>query len=424
MKKGVLTAALVLALIVGAVIALVVFRASTTPSYPTTPQGWAARWEAAAAEFGRTPGENWDVWLEVFAELDTATDPDLVAALTDRLRPIDRFTMPVPDAIGTLDAWVQGTDTLGKTRRPVVEVILPALHDALAAGDFDVAADWIERAWALARVAEASGTIIGGMVQTAIITAVYESLRPHLPALAQAEYVPLWEAIDAPPIVDARWSLRMERELGLGAIQEAMVDSLLMAKDQLRLFEEALIDWSLYESTGDAEAHERVRQLAARLDADSIYRRRRMALDTVLPALGRVGPALRAGFAERDATRVMLALEFYRSDHGPYPDTLDSLVPQYLDQLPPDPHRVSESFVYRVVDQHASDPAAAYVLYSIGTDRVDDGGRWPDDWRANALTSASASGDHLFNQPRPRPAADPEAGPEEPDPEDEPPEQP
>lgn len=423
MKRGLWAAVLLLALVAAGIVAVFVNSARQARAYPTTPEGWAARWEAAAAEFGRTPGEGWDVWLDVFAELDTATDPDRVAALTDRLRPIERFTMPVPDGIGTMAAWEQGTDTIGRTRRPVVEVIVPAMHDALMAGDFAGAADWLERAWALARVADASGTIIGGMVQTAIISAMYQSLRPHLPALAESEYVPLWEAIDDPPTVDPQWSLRIERELGLGAIQEAMAVVPLMAKDQLRLFEEALIDWSLYESAGDAEAHERVRQLAARLDGDSIYRRRRMALDTVLPALGRVGPALRAGLAERDATRVMLALESYRTDLGQYPDTLDALVPQFIDQLPPDPHRATESFVYRVVDPQATDPAAAYVLYSIGADRVDDGGRWPEDWRANPLTSASASGDHLFNQPRPQPPAEPEDDPAW-DPEDDPSEQP
>ncbi len=423
MKRGLWAAVLLLALVAAGIVAVFVNSARQARAYPTTPEGWAARWEAAAAEFGRTPGEGWDVWLDVFAELDTATDPDRVAALTDRLRPIERFTMPVPDGVGTMAAWEQGTDTIGRTRRPVVEVIVPAMHDALMAGDFAGAADWLERAWALARVADASGTIIGGMVQTAIISAMYQSLRPHLPALAESEYVPLWEAIDDPPTVDPQWSLRMERELGLGAIQEAMAVVPLMAKDQLRLFEEALIDWSLYESAGDAEAHERVRQLAARLDGDSIYRRRRMALDTVLPALGRVGPALRAGLAERDATRVMLTLESYRTDLGQYPDTLDALVPQFIDQLPPDPHRATESFVYRVVDPQASDPAAAYVLYSIGADRVDDGGRWPEDWRANPLTSASASGDHLFNRPRPQPPVEPEDDPAW-DPEDDPSEQP
>lgn len=407
MKKGAWTAALVLALVVGAVIALVVFRASTTPSYPTTPQGWAARWEAAAAEFGRTPGENWDVWLEVFGELDTATDPDLVAALTDRLRPIDRFTMPLPGAIGTLDAWAQGTETLGKTRRPVVEVILPALHDALAAGDFDGAADWIERAWALARVAEASGTIIGGMVQTAIITAVYESLRPHLPALAQAEYVPLWEAIDAPPIVDPRWSLRMERELGLGAIQDDMADSLLMAKDQLRLYDQALIDWSLYESTGDVKARERVRRLAERLNTSTIYNRRRMALDMMLPALDRVGPSFRAGVAEREATRVMLALESYHAIHEQYPDTLDALVPAYLDRLPPDPFRPAQSFGYRRVDD--ADMSGTYLLYTVGADGVDDGGRPAAPNTGNPLTNPNVSGDHIFKQTRTVPAIPREA---------------
>ena len=407
MKKGAWLAALVLALVVGAVIALVVFRASTTPSYPTTPQGWAARWEAAAAEFGRTPGENWDVWLDVFAELDTATDRARVAELTDRLRPIERFTVPVPGAIGTLVTFDQATETLGKTRRPVVEVIIPALHDTLAAGDFDGAADWLERAWALARVTDASGTIIGGMVQTAITTAVYESLRPHLPAIAKSGHARVREAMNAVAIADPLWSLRMERELGLGVIQDDMADSLLMAKDQLRLYDQALIDWSLYESTGDVKARERVRRLAERLNTSTIYNRRRMALDMMLPALDRVGPSFRAGIAERDATRVMLALESYHTVHGQYPDTLDALVPAYLDRLPPDPFRPAQSFGYRRVD--SADMSGAYLLYTVGADGVDDGGQPAAPNSGNPLTNPNVSGDHVFKQTRAVPAIPREA---------------
>lgn len=423
MKRRLWAAVLLLALVAAGIVAVFVNSARQARAYPTTPEGWAARWEAAAAEFGRTPGEGWDVWLEVFAELDTATDPDRVAALTDRLRPIERFTMPVPDGIGTMAVFTDYTEGLGRVRRPLLEVMLPALEKSLVDRDFERAADWVERSWALSRVAGASGTLIGGLVEIALVGSVHDALRPHLPAIAQSGDDRLLSVVQATPDNDILWSLRMEREVGLHFIHAGMVDSFVMAKDQLRLFDEALIDWAHYASTGDTEARDRVVRLVDRLDNDTIYAKRRLVLSIILPALNKITMTFRAGLAGCDATRVMLALESYRTDLGQYPDTLDALVPEYIDQLPPDPHRATESFVYRVVDPQATDPAAAYVLYSIGADRVDDGGRWPEDWRANPLTSASASGDHLFNRPRPQPPAEPEDDPAW-DPEDDPSEQP
>ena len=423
MKKGRVTVALILAPIAVGIVALFIMSAGEARDYPTTPEGWTARWEAAAAEFGRTPGENWDVWLDVFAELDTATDPDQVAALTDRLRPIERFTMPVPDGVGTIAVFTDYIEGFGRIRRPFVQLVLPALNDSLEEGDFDTAADWVERSWALARVAGASGTLIGGLVEVAMIAGVHETLRPHLPELARSDHGRLLAAIDHAPRADLLWSLRMEREVGLHFIHDAMADSVMMAKDQLRLFDEALIDWARYESTGDTEARQRVLRLVDRLEHDRVYGMRRVVLSSVLPVLDKAGMTFRGVVATSDATRVMLALESYRLANGQYPSTLDALVPEYIDQLPPDPHRATDSLVYRVVDGRAADPAAAYLLYSIGADRVDDGGRWPEDWRANALTSASASGDHLFNQPRPQPPAEPQDDPPS-DPEDEPAEQP
>jgi hypothetical protein len=419
MKKGLLVALLILAAITAGIVVLFVISARNAGVYPTTPEGWAARWEAAAAEFGRTPGEGWDVWLDVFAELDTATDPAQVAALTDRLRPIERFTMSVPAGVGTMAVFTDYTEGLGRIRRPLREVMLPALERSLLEGDFEQAADWVERSWALTRVAGASGTIIGGLVEFALVSSVHDALRPHLPTIAESGHARLLSVVQEIPKNDILWSLRMEREVGLHFIHAGMVDSFVMAKDQLRLFDEALVDWARFASAGDTEARERVIRLVDRLENDTIYSKRRLVLSIILPALDKATVNFRAGMAGYHATRVILALESYRITHGQYPDTLDALVPQYIDQLPPDPHRTTHPFVYRVVDENASDPSAAYLLYSIGADGVDNGGRWPDDWRANPLTSANASGDHLFNQPRPQPPPDPDEDPDQ-DPEDDP----
>lgn len=401
MKRVLLALAAVFVLAAVVVVLLFVLRAPAGPVYPDTGAGWAQRWTDAAAEFGRTPGEHWDLWLEVFAELDTATDPARVAELTDRLRPVERFTPPVSVAVGTLAAWEHGVGTPGGLRRPVLDVILPAMQAAFASGDLDAAADWVDRAWALARVAEGGGTAIGGMVQAGIVTAVLDGLRPHLPAIARADHTRLRALIDDAPVGDVLWSLRMDREIGVGAIHDTLVDSLAMAKDQPRLFEQAMTDWALFEATGDTQARDRVRALVDRLENDTLYARRRVVLDMMLPALPHVGRVFRAGVAERDALRVMLALESWRVANGRYPDSLDALVPGHLDQLPPDPFRPDQPLVYRVTDAGSSDPAAAYLLYTVGVNGVDDGGIDDPAHPGGGMSKPEHAGDFVFNHPRP-----------------------
>lgn len=75
------------------------------------------------------------------------------------------------------------------------------------------------------------------------------------------------------------------------------------------------------------------------------------------------------------------ALERYRIAKGMYPEKLDALLPDFLQKLPHDACD-GQPFRYRLNDE-------GYLLYSIGVDRVDDGGKVKDlrdeqsgpDWR-------------------------------------------
>ncbi len=64
---------------------------------------------------------------------------------------------------------------------------------------------------------------------------------------------------------------------------------------------------------------------------------------------------------------VELALRGYRCDEGKGPDSLTRLVPKYLESLPMDPFS-GNPLVYRPTGSN-------WVLYSVGPDRVDDGGK-------------------------------------------------
>jgi hypothetical protein len=71
----------------------------------------------------------------------------------------------------------------------------------------------------------------------------------------------------------------------------------------------------------------------------------------------------------RDGVLVGLALEAYRRGHGAYPKSLEELTPLLLPEVPAD-RITGEPVRYRIVDGQP-------IVYSVGVDRKDDGGRVP-----------------------------------------------
>ena len=67
------------------------------------------------------------------------------------------------------------------------------------------------------------------------------------------------------------------------------------------------------------------------------------------------------------AADAAIAVELFRRKHGKLPETLEELVPDFLPQLPLDPFD-GQPLRFLVRDD-------AYVIYSIGADRVDNGGQ-------------------------------------------------
>lgn len=82
-----------------------------------------------------------------------------------------------------------------------------------------------------------------------------------------------------------------------------------------------------------------------------------------LPASSAAG-----AIASRHACMLQLALLMHHAAVGAYPQTLDALAPHFLDGLPHDPLNPSGAFGYRLEGEK-------YVLYSVGADGVDNGGR-------------------------------------------------
>jgi tetrahydromethanopterin S-methyltransferase subunit F len=69
-----------------------------------------------------------------------------------------------------------------------------------------------------------------------------------------------------------------------------------------------------------------------------------------------------------DEARIACALERYRLAHAAYPAALDALSPAYIDALP---HDVTDGAPYR----YRLQSNGAYLLYSVGWNQTDDGGK-------------------------------------------------
>ncbi len=87
----------------------------------------------------------------------------------------------------------------------------------------------------------------------------------------------------------------------------------------------------------------------------------------ILPAIGQARGWAEREIQRRDAAEVVIALVLYHRRHGAWPQTLEELVPDLLPAVPPDRFD-GQPLRYIIRDGKP-------VLYSIGVDRNDDGGR-------------------------------------------------
>jgi len=90
-------------------------------------------------------------------------------------------------------------------------------------------------------------------------------------------------------------------------------------------------------------------------------------LRVIMPALSRIAVIDTRNIAQLLTARIGLSIERYRLAAGKIPDKLEDLVPDYLDAVPKDPFDGND-LRYKKLD-------AGFVVYSIGEDLIDDGGK-------------------------------------------------
>jgi hypothetical protein len=103
------------------------------------------------------------------------------------------------------------------------------------------------------------------------------------------------------------------------------------------------------------------------LDASWKERRRGIVTALLAPATQKVVTAASEADAERLLARTALALTAFKAKTGAYPDKLDALVPDFLPRVPLDPFSGRSLRLKR--------DGAGLVIYSVGRDLTDDGGR-------------------------------------------------
>lgn len=114
-----------------------------------------------------------------------------------------------------------------------------------------------------------------------------------------------------------------------------------------------------------------VTRLPGELDVNSLDNGIRASLlsKLLLPAVKAYDNAHLRFRARQAALEVMLAAQAYQRDKGEFPESLDQLVPQYLEEVPLDPtNRSGGRILYR------RDSANSAVVWGVAEDGNDDGG--------------------------------------------------
>jgi hypothetical protein len=132
-----------------------------------------------------------------------------------------------------------------------------------------------------------------------------------------------------------------------------------------------LADWSAF------DALPKVDKKASPIRSDEL-----LVAASVPADLPRVHDFIERALGERDGAELGIALEIFHRRHKAYPGALSSLVPDIVPALPVD-RITGEPLHYRIVDGKP-------LIYSVGSDRRDDGGKPPIDAKGRKFPDDAA----------------------------------
>lgn len=123
--------------------------------------------------------------------------------------------------------------------------------------------------------------------------------------------------------------------------------------------------WQWRHSDGDAEQF-----LSMEMATDG-HEIRYLPIELLAPSTTTACRVFHEALGRRDGVLIGIALDLYRRDQGDWPASLEGLAPRWLPKLPVDPIN-GGPLGYQLIDGKP-------VVYSLGVDTDDDGGRLPSD---------------------------------------------
>jgi hypothetical protein len=125
------------------------------------------------------------------------------------------------------------------------------------------------------------------------------------------------------------------------------------------------------------------------------------ALSMLIPDVESLLARVDASQAQVAGARLMVGLEQYRAAHSTYPEKLTDLVPEIFRELPADPF-FADGFRYRRLDAASDTEHRSYILYSVGRDGQDNGGKECPQGQQNVIgrSTVGRGFDFVINSPR------------------------
>ncbi len=155
--------------------------------------------------------------------------------------------------------------------------------------------------------------------------------------------------------------------LGLAALGPLLSAAMASREEMWQYYDEHI---QAAERFGELPLWERKEHLAEPGAGQDTFQKLRLFLANILlPALQKATITPEFVLQERDAMRTVIALEQFRRARGNWPTALSELVPAYLPEVPPDRYTGKPLGYVLTVGKPR--------LYSIGVDRIDNGGTPP-----------------------------------------------
>jgi hypothetical protein len=305
------------------------------------------------------------------------------------------WSHPIPNfvAIRVAAQWLMGTT-------------LNELHQ----GRLEQALENLEALAALARLNRDEWSLVSQMIRVAVaglgLSATWEALQapgwtdPQLARLQKA-----WEAVDLAQALENGFLgervggaelFRMARQSGNRPIRQLMVSG--SKKVTLETVMEDYVLFPAYKITSiDEDELFHLRSFQESIETIRSFRAHRpwvqakQDLDKIMAEVNRISASPGAGLiryrlsgiaipnffkalqsgvraeTERRMTITAIALKRFDLVHGKFPPALESLVPEFCSELPPDPMS-GKAFGYQLKAD------GSFALYSVGEDGQDDGG--------------------------------------------------